>query len=81
MRVGTWATLAVQIRYVLADDSGEDDEIYGAAGPNNVTTPTTREGGITVHYVTVGKEKNVFKVRSILDMTLLRCLSSRIAAK
>ena len=29
MRVGTWATLAVQIRYVLADDSGEDDEIYG----------------------------------------------------
>ena len=37
----------------------------GATGANNETTPTSTEGDITIHYVTVGLIKDTFQVSEV----------------
>ena len=43
--------------------SAQHTKVTGQVGAVNSTTPTAREGDHTIHYVTVGKAENNFRVR------------------
>ena len=60
MKLHFWAALAVALRLVTADD--DDGDYYGPSGANNASTPTSKDGRRTIHYVTVGKVEHEFQV-------------------
>ena len=66
MKLRSGAPLWVAIARAFAQD-----EVYGPVGANNASTPIVREGGVTIHCVTVGKIEHVFQVNNTQSRTLL----------
>ena len=47
---------------IAATSVNSQNNVQGATTANNASTPTTSEGDVTVHYVTVGEIHNEFRV-------------------
>lgn len=54
------AVVASSVGFALAQGP-----VNGVVGANNATTPTEKDGNITIHYVTVGEATYNFKVRGV----------------
>lgn len=50
--------------FAIASDEDDEYKVKGNYAANNATTPMVKEGDHYVHFVTVGKATNNFKVRS-----------------